>query len=106
MPPWLQWFIGREAVRSFFSMAWQKCAGLRLVPTAANGQPAFAVYERIVTDGTWGAQSIHVLTLDRDEIFAVTLFLDPRLFPAFGLPPILTGAAINELTSTPHHSAP
>ena len=73
MPPWLQWFVGREPVRSFFSMVWRTCDGLRLVPTAANGQPAFAIYERSATDGTWAAHSIHVLTLDtRHDYFADT----------------------------------
>ena len=86
MPPWLQWFVGREPVRSFFSMVWRTCGGLRLVPTAANGQPAFAVYERNATDGTWAAHSIHVLTLDHDTITSLTIFIEPRLFQAFGLP--------------------
>jgi RNA polymerase sigma-70 factor (ECF subfamily) len=86
MPPWLQWFVGREAVRLFFAMVWKTCGGLRLVPTAANGQPAFAVYERNAADGIWGAHSIHVLTVERGGISALTLFVDPRLFGAFGLP--------------------
>ena len=64
----------------------ETCGGLRLVPTAANGQPAFAVYERSATDGTWAAHSIHVLTLDHDTITALTLFVEPSLFQAFGLP--------------------
>jgi RNA polymerase sigma-70 factor, ECF subfamily len=86
MPPWLEWFVGREAVRSFFAMIWKTCAGLRLVPTAANGQPAFAVYEKNPLDGTWAAHSIHVLTPQNGEIGALTLFVDPRLFQAFALP--------------------
>ncbi len=85
MPPWLEWYAGRGAIRSFFEAAWKTCGGLRLVPTAANGQPAFAVYERSA-DGRWGAHSIHVLTVERDAISAMTLFLEPRLFEAFGLP--------------------
>ena len=40
MPPWLQWYAGREAIGAFFAMAWKTCGGVRLVPTAANGQPA------------------------------------------------------------------
>jgi RNA polymerase sigma-70 factor (ECF subfamily) len=95
MPPWLQWFVGREPVRSFFSMAWKTCGGLRLVPTAANGQPAFAVYERNATDGSWAAHSIHVLTLEHDTIAALTLFIEPRLFQAFGLPLSLSPEAAN-----------
>jgi RNA polymerase sigma-70 factor (ECF subfamily) len=85
MPPWLQWYAGRPAIGSFFATAWQTCGGLRLVPTAANGQPAFAVYERSA-DGRWGAHSIHVLTLAPGGISALTLFIEPRLFHAFGLP--------------------
>ena len=79
MPPWLQWFAGREAIRAFFDMAWKTCGGLRLVPTAANGQPAFAVYEQSAADGSWAAHSIHVLTLEHDTISTLTLFLEPRL---------------------------
>lgn len=92
MPPWLQWHVGRENIRTFFGLAWQTCAGLRLIPTAANGQPAFGVYE--LTDvGTpnerWAAHSIHVLTLEKATIDTLTLFIEPRLFPAFGLPLVL-----------------
>jgi RNA polymerase sigma-70 factor (ECF subfamily) len=92
MPPWLQWFAGRAAIRSFFAMAWKTCGGLRLIPTAANGQPAFAVYERNAADGRWNANAIHVLTLEGDAISALTLFLEPSLFDAFGLPRTLQDA--------------
>jgi RNA polymerase sigma-70 factor, ECF subfamily len=93
MPPWLQWYAGREAIRSFFAMAWQTCGGLRLVPTAANGQPAFAVYERSGTE--WAAHSIHVLTLEQEMISGITAFVMPdlRLLDAFGLPVTLPAAA-------------
>jgi RNA polymerase sigma-70 factor (ECF subfamily) len=99
MPPWLQWFIGREAVRSFFAVAWTTCGGLRLKPTAANGQPAFAIYEYSATEARWCAHSIHVLTFESGEISAVTLFLEPRLFEAFGLAP-----ALDEPPPAAHHS--
>lgn len=36
--------------------SWKTCGGLRLVPTAANRQPAFAVYSPAGPDGTWAAQ--------------------------------------------------
>jgi len=92
MPPWRQWFVGRAAIGSFFSMAWQTCGGLRLRPTAANGQPAFAVYEQSSADGQWYAHSIHVLELEGDRIARLTAFVPPvgpRLFEAFGLRLIL-----------------
>jgi RNA polymerase sigma-70 factor, ECF subfamily len=101
MPPWLEWFVGREAVRSFFAMVWKTCAGLRLVPMAANGQPAFAVYEKNVLDGTWNAHSIHVLTPDHGAIGALTLFVEPRLFQAFALPLILPAIASGESLTHP-----
>ena len=82
MPPWLQWFIGREVIGTFFAAAWKTCGGLHLVPTSANGQPAFAIYEFSDADKRWNAHSIHVLTLESDAISAMTLFLDPQPLPA------------------------
>ena len=92
MPPWLLWYAGREAIGAFFAMAWNHCGGLRLVPTAANGQPAFAVYEYSDADRRWAAHSIHALALDDDAIATLTIFtppVGPGLFAAFGLPPVL-----------------
>jgi RNA polymerase sigma-70 factor (ECF subfamily) len=92
MPPWLQWYAGREAIGSFFALAWKTCGGLRLVSTVANGQPAFGIYERSATDGRWAAHAIQVLVLEGEMISALTLFVPPvgpQLFDAFGLPPIL-----------------
>jgi RNA polymerase sigma-70 factor, ECF subfamily len=85
MPPWPQWFVGRTAVRDFFAQAWKTCGGLRLVPTSANRQSAFAVYEYAQAQGAWAAHSIHVLSLENDSIAALTMFLEPPLFHAFGL---------------------
>lgn len=101
MPPWLQWYVGREAVRTFFAVAWRTCGGLRLIPTAANGQPAFAVYEYSQADRQWAAHSIHVLALQDDMISTLTLFtppVGPQLFPAFGLPLNIPDDGV------PHHS--
>ena len=100
MPPWLEWYAGSQAIRAFFAMAWKTCGGLRLVPTAANGQPAFAIYEHTGIDARWTAHSIHVLTLDGDRISALTLFVPPagpQLFQAFGLPLNLPDNANAEL---------
>jgi RNA polymerase sigma-70 factor (ECF subfamily) len=91
MPPWLQWYEGRGAIRSFFATAWQACGGVRLVPISANGQPAFAVYEHDSADGQWHAHAIHVLTIRDQAIAALTAFqppTGPNLFPVFGLPQI------------------
>ena len=89
MPPWPQWYAGREDIRTFFAEAWLTCGGLRLVATRANAQPAFAVYERSGHDGLWHAQSIQVLALDEEAVSALTIFVDARLFESFGLPTTL-----------------
>jgi RNA polymerase sigma-70 factor (ECF subfamily) len=91
MPPWLQWYEGRDAIRSFFAIAWQACGGVRMVPISANGQPAFAVYDHDSADGQWHAHAIHVLTIRDQAIAALTAFqppTGPNLFPVFGLPQI------------------
>lgn len=41
MPPVAQWYSGRDAIRAFFAWAWKFYSGCRLIPTSANGQPAF-----------------------------------------------------------------
>jgi len=85
MPPWMQWFIGRDMIGAFFAAAWKTCGGLHLVPTAANGQSAFAVYEFSTVGKRWNAHSIHVLTMEDEIISKMTLFLEPALFHGFGL---------------------
>ena len=97
MPPWLQWFTGRGTIGSFFTGAWKTCGGLHLVPTAANGQPAFAVYEFSAAGKRWNAHSIHVLTLENEMISKMTLFLEPGLFKDFGLPQFLPPDAATRL---------
>ena len=107
MPPWPQWYAGREAIRSFLAMAWKICGGHRLVATAANRQPAFAVYERTGASAARTAHSIHVLALQDDMISTLTLFVPPvgpHLFHTFGLPLMLPDAASTELLATPHRS--
>ena len=91
MPPLPQWYQGRDAIRAFYAGVWPSYAGFRLHPTRANGQPAFAAYNRASADGVWHAHSLHVLTIEGDAIAALTLFIKPdslRLFEAFGCPPI------------------
>ncbi len=104
MPPWLQWFIGREVIGTFFAAAWKTCGGLHLVPTSANGQPAFAIYEFSGAEKRWNAHSLHVLTLETNAISAITLFLDPHLFHDFGLPQFLPDGANSGLRNLSHNS--
>jgi RNA polymerase sigma-70 factor, ECF subfamily len=93
MPPWRHWYLGRDAIQTFFAATWQQYGRFRLLETAANRQPAFVLYTQNKTDGTWPAHSIHVLTLRDGAISKLTLFMRPtapRLVQAFGLPAALT----------------
>ena len=59
---------------------------LRLIPTRANGQPAFAPYLRDPHAPIAHAHGLIVLTLTGDRISAITGFADNSLLPRFGLP--------------------
>ena len=90
MPPLPIWFTGRDTVVRFLvAHAFTKAGDMVLIPTAANGQPAVAEYRR-GADHVMRAHSIHVLTASVSGgavgIAALTVFLDPALFTAFGLP--------------------
>jgi RNA polymerase sigma-70 factor (ECF subfamily) len=87
MPPLPVWFMGRDRVMQFLTTrALAKAGDIVMVPTAANGQGAVAEYRRSADD-VMQAHSIHVLGTDAAGIAAITVFLDPALFTAFGLPP-------------------
>ena len=86
MPPRREWYRGRDAIRAFFGWAWNMYGGFRLVPTAANGQPALAVYCRGQQTLGWRPHSVHVLTLRNDSVAALIMFLAAEVFAAFGLP--------------------
>ncbi len=87
MPPLPQWFAGREAVLRFLAARALGSPGdVVMIPTAANAQPAVAEYRR-GADGALRAHSIQVFAAGADGIAAITVFLDPRLFGTFGLPP-------------------
>jgi len=91
MPPFREWFEGRDAIRGFFAYAWSTrgYAGFRLLPTAANGQPAFGLYSRTHDSAEFRAHSLQVLTLRDAQIEVLTNFKNARLFGAFGLPAVL-----------------
>jgi RNA polymerase sigma-70 factor, ECF subfamily len=83
MPPWPEWYVGRDAIADFLRWAW-RWGGGRLIPTAANAQPAFGYYRR--ADDGWRPFAIQVLSLRGDEVAAITNFVEPALFASFGLP--------------------
>ncbi|HYZ66674.1 MAG TPA: sigma-70 family RNA polymerase sigma factor [Mycobacterium sp.] len=87
MPPMPVWFSGRDTVLRFLAgRAFTEPGDMVLVPTGANRQPAVAEYRR-TADGVMRAHSIHVLTVGSNGIGSITVFLDPKLFTVFGMPP-------------------
>jgi RNA polymerase sigma-70 factor (TIGR02960 family) len=84
MPPIPTWFTGQRAVVGFLASRVLRRDLWRMVPTRANGQPAFVAYER-VGDGRYEAYGIQVLTLIGTRISRITAFNDPSLVAKFGL---------------------
>jgi RNA polymerase sigma-70 factor (ECF subfamily) len=98
MPPLAAWFRGPGAIGPFLADRVLTAPGLmRLVPAPANGQPAFACYMRH-GDGAFHAHAVGVLEPRGARIGHVTIFLDPGLFGAFGLPPALAPEPVPALT--------
>jgi RNA polymerase sigma-70 factor, ECF subfamily len=92
MPPLPQWIAGASAIGASIGAMVFGPAGpgaFKLVRTEANGQPALAAYQRDRDSGELRATALHVLELRQGRIDAITAFLDPSLFPAFGLAPVL-----------------
>jgi RNA polymerase sigma-70 factor (TIGR02960 family) len=92
MPPVPTWFTGRDAVAGFLGANVLRGPGQWvMIPTRANGQPAFAEYQR-TGDGSYAANGIQVLTLIGSRVSRIVAFIDPALVPLFGLPPTLSHA--------------
>jgi RNA polymerase sigma-70 factor, ECF subfamily len=94
LPPSSVWYAGGEAIATAVSGLGSP-GEWRMVPTAANGQPAAAAYRRGVdgthrrgADGTYQAYGIVVLTVSATGIARIVVFGDPGLLGRFGLPPI------------------
>jgi RNA polymerase sigma-70 factor (ECF subfamily) len=88
MPPQFEWFAGRDAVRRFLaSILPAEAREFRLVPLAANGGLAVAVYARPMTrDVEYEAAAINVIAVRGGLIAEMIRFASPKLFPLFGLP--------------------
>ncbi len=84
MPPIPLEYQGREVVARLFASIFSSGRRSDLVPTRANGQPAFGAYLR-APSGIRHGTGIIVLTLTGDRIRAFTRF-DNSVLPWFGLP--------------------
>jgi RNA polymerase sigma-70 factor, ECF subfamily len=89
MPPYELWLQTHPDIVKWCLGPGIGCKGSRLIPTMANGSPAFGQYKPS-PNGGYEPWSLQVLELSDDRIAGITFFLDTaRFFPLFGLPPHL-----------------
>jgi len=90
MPPYELWLSGRDEVLAWWMGPGIGCRGSRLVPTSANGRPAFGQYRASGPDGRHEPWALQVIEISGGQIVEFASFLDTAsLFPLFGLPPTL-----------------
>ena len=88
MPPYAMWLQGRDDILTWWQGPGIACKGSKLLPTSANGLPAFGQY-RVDPDGGYAPWALQVLEIEGGRIVGYHAFLDTRLFETFGLPPHL-----------------
>jgi RNA polymerase sigma-70 factor, ECF subfamily len=89
MPPYEMWLLGREDILRWWTGPGIGCRGSKLIPTVANGLPAFGQYRPSGPGGSFEPWALQVLEISDGKIVGFTAFLDTeRLFPLFGLPPV------------------
>ncbi|MER5490727.1 sigma-70 family RNA polymerase sigma factor [Streptomyces sp. LE64] len=87
MPPYDLWLRGHREITGWMLGTGAGCRGSLLVPTVANGTPAFAQYRPTPTRGRYEPWALQVLEISGGRIVEITSFLDTaRWFPLFGLP--------------------
>ncbi len=85
MPPFPLWVRGPAEIHDFMLGTGAKCAGSRVLRTAANGGPAVAIYNRAAAGGhePW---AVVVLEPSDGRLGGLHHFIGPEHFAAFGLP--------------------
>jgi RNA polymerase sigma-70 factor (ECF subfamily) len=90
MPPYALWLQTHDDIRRWCLGPGIGCRGSRLIPTVANGSPAFGQYKPGGPNGSYEPWSLQVLEVSGGRIAGISFFLDTAtLFPLFGLPPRL-----------------
>ena len=90
MPPLPVWFQGRAAIatmltKTVFTPGRQR----RLLPTRANGSPAFGLYQREAGADVYQLFGLVVLGMVGEQIGSLVAFLEPSSLSPFALPPTL-----------------
>jgi RNA polymerase sigma-70 factor (ECF subfamily) len=93
MPPYDLWLQTHRDIAQWCLGPGIGCKGSRLIPTVANGSPAYGQYKPDLENGGLEPWSLQVVELGDDgRIAGITFFLDTqRFFPMFGLPPTFRG---------------
>jgi RNA polymerase sigma-70 factor, ECF subfamily len=86
MPPYAEWYQGREAIRDSWLMPQDQPTGLRFVTTWASGQPAFGVYKQASAGEPHVLVALEVLSFRGELIDEVVCFRDLAVVRRFGLP--------------------
>ena len=85
MPPFDLWVRGPEEIERFMLTTGAGCRNSRLIPTWANGSPAFGSY-RQAEPGVHRPHGLVVLEVQDGKITEVCNFLGEEPFKHFGLP--------------------
>ncbi|GAA1508231.1 sigma-70 family RNA polymerase sigma factor [Kribbella lupini] len=91
MPPFPFWLSGRDDVHAAFLDSFDPASPRhpghqRMLPFAANRQPAVASYLRQPGEASYRPFGISLLRVEHGRIAELTAFGEPKLFAAFGLP--------------------
>ena len=88
MPPVTLEYQGREAIAAFLrsSSRYRGHRRRRLIPTRANGQPAYGIYLEDPHVPIFHRHGLAVLTLAGEQISAITIFVDTSVMSHFGFP--------------------
>lgn len=90
MPPYPVWVHGRATIATLFQTPLFTAARQRrLLPTRANGSPAFGLYQWEAEACVFQLTGLVVLGLANEQIAHIIAFLEPESFASFALPPTL-----------------
>ena len=90
MPPMHVWYQGREAIqRALQNFVFIPGVTWKLVPTTANGHPAFGIYQRVGDAPSYQAFGLVLPVYGDGKISEITAFLSPQYISRFGLPETL-----------------
>ncbi len=91
MPPLPVWFQGRAAIATVLStIIFTPGRQRRLLPTHANGSPAFGLYQREAGADAYQLFGLVVLAVVGEQIANLVAFLEPSSLSSFALPPTLS----------------